>query len=359
MPPTSHTILSGRQHYVAVCFRGLEPQLLAELRQVPGVKIRERDVGEGEISFRFGGAWQVLHQLRVATEIYWRNRYTVPRPKSLLGDQQFRQLVHQIDTVCQQCRESGDTVETFSLSMAGRGSAVIQRLVDQIERATGLAIVTDGVGDLALRLRPAKENYKKVWDLLLRTSARPLATRTWRRFDYPGAINGTIAAALLQMAEIDRSDRLLNLMSGSGTLLAELATAPVQPAVAIGGELLMAPLLGARENLAAAAGTAALLRCDGVAAPFADRSFDLVLADLPWGQLIGTHTEVESLYPLFFAEAFRLLKPAGRLGMITTAQQITEGIIKKEAQKWEMIKMVRVEGDKVSPTLYLLQTLPS
>ena len=349
-------IFSGRQHFVAVCYRGLEPQLLAELRQVPGVKLRERDVGDGEIAFRFGGAWERLHQLNVATEIYWRNRYAVPRPKSLLGHQQFKQLIQQIDVVRHLCEKGGETiVNTFSLSMAGRESAVIQRLVAQIEKETGLAAVTDGAGDLALRLRPAKENYKPVWDLLLRTAVRPLATRTWRRFDYPGAINGTIAAALLQMADIERSDRLLNLMCGSGTLLAELAAQPVQPALAVGGDLLAAPLRGAGDNLAAAGVLAPLLRCDGAAVPFADSSFDLILADLPWGQLIGTHSEVDSLYPLFFKEALRLLPPAGRLGIITTALQVTEGIIKKEAQKWEMIKMVRVEGDRVSPTLFLFQ----
>ena len=46
--------------------------------------------------------------------------------------------------------------------------------------------------------------------------------------------------------------------------------------------------------------------------PFPENSFDVITADLPWGQLIGSHQENEWLYPAVLAEAARVIAQGGR-----------------------------------------------
>jgi len=83
------------------------------------------------------------------------------------------------------------------------------------------------------------------------------------------------------MSRPRRSDRVLNLMCGSGTLLVE-RLARGRPALAVGCDLDPAALAGARRNLASAglAGAVALVRMDATALGVADGQIDVLLADL-------------------------------------------------------------------------------
>jgi 23S rRNA G2445 N2-methylase RlmL len=49
----------------------------------------------------------------------------------------------------------------------------------------------------------------------------------------------------------------------------------------------------------------------------ADGSIDLIMADLPFGQLIGTHANNLTLYPAIIREAARLLSPRGRMVLVS------------------------------------------
>ncbi len=136
--------------------------------------------------------------------------------------------------------------------------------------------------------------------------AAPAGQRAWRVCNRPSAPNATLAHAMVRLSEPQPSDTILNLACGSGTLLAErLALAPASST--IGCDIDPAALDCARQNLAAAGfdRQVRLELWDATRLPLADRSVDVICADLPFGQLSGSHTNNTALYPQIFAEATR------------------------------------------------------
>ena len=132
---------------------------------------------------------------------------------------------------------------------------------------------------------------------------------------------------MVALSAPESGDRYLNLACGSGTLLVErLALGPAR--LAVGCDMATAPLDCARANLRAAGlPGAALLQADVGRLPFADASFDALTADLPFGRLVGSHSDNLALYPRLLAEATRVAAPGARLLLITHEAQLMESAL--------------------------------
>src|SRR5687767_4177221 len=79
---------------------GLEWLAAEELRRRFGRRIEvSNDSSGGRVSFRFQGEIQELNTLRVTQAVFHVQTFDVPRPKALLGDQHFRVVKQNIQTV--------------------------------------------------------------------------------------------------------------------------------------------------------------------------------------------------------------------------------------------------------------------
>lgn len=243
---------------------------------------------------------------------------------------------------------------SFRLSVPGPGSAAVRRLREELAGRTGLADDPDD-GELLLRVRRAHGGGTG-WDLLTRLSPRPLSARAWRVWNLPGALNATIAAAMVELSRPRPSDRVLNLMCGSGTLLVErLARAPA--ASAVGCDLDPAALRGARANLAAAglAGAAALARMDATRLPLLDGRFDVLFADLPYGQRMGSHEGNAALYPAVLEAAARAAAPGAVLLALTHDLRLFERCLRGTGRSWSAERAVQVFQKGHHPVVHLLR----
>jgi SAM-dependent methyltransferase len=140
-------------------------------------------------------------------------------------------------------------------------------------------------------------------------------------------------------------ERYLNLACGSGTLLVErLALGPVR--WALGCDLDAQVLACARANLAAAdlIGRARLIQADAGRLPLPDAACDAITADLPFGQLVGSHAENEQLYPRLLAEATRVAAPGARLVLITHEIRLLDRLLAEPAlaAAWRRAETIRV-----------------
>ena len=302
--------------------------------------------------FRYRGSLHDLLGLRMAVAAYVVIVYDIPRPKALLGHQHLHRLLDAITQV--QSLHPAGAFRTFRFSAAGRESAVFGRLRDEIAAATGLINVPDDA-DLLLRVRPSTFEAE-AWDVLVRLSPRPLATRAWRACDLPGALNATIAAAMVEMMRPRADDRFLNLMCGSGTLLVERLTW-LAAQRAVGCDIDGTALDCARQNVAAAglAGNVELFHMDATRLAFEEGAFDAICADLPWGQLVGSHTANETLYPRVLEEAARVAAPAARLAIITHEVKLFEGLIAGHAHLWTLEDIVKLFQGGLHPRIYMFR----
>jgi tRNA (guanine6-N2)-methyltransferase len=329
---------------------GLEPLARRELRRLgPGARL-EPGEPPGVIAMSYSGELRPLLGLRSVTSVYLAHTFPVPRPKALLGDEQFRAAV----AACEAAMglHPAGSFRTLFLSAAGADSAVLGRLKQELVARLGLEVGAED-GDLLLRLRRGAGGAG--WDLLVRLSPRPLATRPWRVCNLEGALNGPVAHAMAALSEPAPGDRYLNIGCGSGTLLVErLLLGPAR--CAIGCDTSPAALACAAANLEAAglAGRAELHPWDARSLPLADGAVDVVTADLPFGHLVGSHAENLTLYPALLAEAARAARPGARAALLTHEVRLMEGLL-AGSPAWEVASVTRVDVGGLYPRIFLLR----
>jgi len=300
------------------------------------------------IAFNYSGNLEAFTQLRIPTAAYVVLYYHIPRPKALLGHEHFTRLIESIKSVIEQHPAQ---YQTLSISAAGSHSSVMQRIKQDVAHALKLE-VNDDAGDLLLRIRRAKPG----WEVLIRTTSRPLATRNWRMYDMPGALNGSIAYAMAMLCDIKPDDLVLNLMCGSGTLLIESATYQqglISPP--IGFDFNPSALQGAEQNIKAANVPAELVCADVSRIPVGGSQANVILADLPFGQLVGSHAQNKMLYPAVLDTAWRLLKINGLFALITHEVRLINDVLATRQKEWDIVESLMVSQRGYHPRIFLLR----
>ncbi|MCW1968320.1 MAG: hypothetical protein KIH69_009420, partial [Anaerolineae bacterium] len=134
--------------FEAECVEGLEELLADEVRQLQGANNVAH--ARGAVQFSFAGNVGHLHTLKLAQAVYALHTFAVPRPKALLGDQHFRRILSQIDSVLHAWPRQ--TFQTIHLAAAGAESSIMQRLLHSLAQHTHLQPHPDE-GDLWIRVR--------------------------------------------------------------------------------------------------------------------------------------------------------------------------------------------------------------
>jgi tRNA (guanine6-N2)-methyltransferase len=344
----------GPAHPMELVFLpGLAEVVAAEVGERLGPAVRLRPVPGRSDSFLLDlrGPWDRLLGLRTIVAAFAVLTFGVPRPRSLTSGEYLPQIVRAIQAV----RELGPRPGSFRFDAAGVRSAGFRRLAEELARTTGLPHDQDD-GDLVLRFRRAAERPDG-WDVLVRLSTRPLSDRPWRVRNFPGAANATVAAAMARLTRPRPDDRVANLMAGSGTLLIErLLAGPAR--LAVGVDLDRAVLEACRQNLAAAGleGRALLLAGDVADdAWLAHGPYDVLLADPPWGTLVGDHAANQGLYASLLERARRGAAPGARLAVLTHELRLMERCLDRARGLWEPEGVTRVYQKGHHPRIYLLR----
>jgi len=119
----------------------------------------------------------------------------------------------------------------------------------------------------------------------------------------------------------------------------------------------------ARANVAAAGlgASITLERRDATALPLDDGTVDTVAADLPYAMLLGSGTANAELYPALVDEAARVLKPAGRLLVVTTQNRLMASVCEARAEVLRLVERVPFEVPRergtISPSIWALERL--
>lgn len=317
-----------------------------------------------------------LLRLRTVLSVYLLQRFDVPRPRALLGEQNLRAMFDQIDRVL--VLLPPDTYRTFMLGAAGSDSAVMARLKAAIARHTGLREV-EMEGDLLIRIRPTSDSRlptrvgsrkseagsrrDRGWDVLVRLSPRPLATRDWRVCNTPGSLQATVAHAMVMLTRPRPTDVYLNLCCGSGTLLIERALAG-PAAQLIGCDVDRDVLICASRNIAAyrrlvgaRAAEIKLHDWDATQLPLPDAGVDALTADLPFGHRTGSHADNTALYPALMREAARVARPGARFALITAEVRLTEHVLQQLPTLWTRERSLRVNLGGLQPIIHVLRKM--
>jgi tRNA G10 N-methylase Trm11 len=100
------------------------------------------------------------------------------------------------------------------------------------------------------------------------------------------------------------------------------------------------------------------VRMDATALPLRDGSFDVLLADLPYGHRMGSHEDNASLYPAVLAEAARVTAPGGVMVVVTHELRLFERSLRDAARWWSVEHGLQVFQKGHHPVVYLLRRVP-
>ena len=347
--PTSISRMSSMNsvmHYEAEVLPGLEPFATEELRAILGHGAQVSKSENGRIGLEGIVDMHAASTLRTVSAIYLVLVFATPRPKGLLGHQAFTAMTAAAKGIIERNR----AFETLSLDAAGADSAVMQRIKKEFADALRLK-QADDKGDLHVRVRPTKD--KQGWQVLLRLTPRPLVTRAWRQHNFQGALNAAAASVMASLTRPQESDRIINLLCGSGTLLVERAA--LAPYTRLSGvDIDLAVLNLARDHMRLS-GTkdATLIGADARELPYLADTFDVLLADLPFGQLVGSHRENVTLYPAVLAEAGRVATHGARFALITHEKRLIGEVLRAQSI-WSVVRSIEVNLNGLHPQILLL-----
>ncbi len=335
------------REYEAEVVPGIEDLAMRELRRTLGSKlIWMRRARTGFLRFGCAAGPARLDSLRSVIALYAVHHFDIPRPLAFLGQQHFTRL-------CEILRAAADgfgaPASSFGIGAAGSDSPVMLRLRVELGDALGLPYAEDGKGQLYMRLLRGDRGG---WEALLRTTPAPLSKREYREVNVPGALNASVAHTMTRLATAPANATVVNLCSGSATILIEHALSqPTHRTLAIDRD---ATMLAAGKCNAAAAnrGHIAHLLGDARATPLPRQCADLLYADLPFGNLIGTHADNEQLYPAILREAARLARPTAKFIVLTHEIKLLRGCLR--GSDWRIVEEFPITLSGLHPRIFVL-----
>ncbi len=297
------------------------------------------------IRFIYQGQLEDLLHLKTVTAVYIIESFQIPRPKALLGHENFHRILDTIEYVKR--IQPTEAFKTLHISAAGSNSSVMRRIKSELARHARLEVGSNE-GDLFLRVRRVRNQ----WEVLVRVSARPLSTRDWRVCNMEGALNASVAHAMVRLLNLKPEDQLLNLMSGSGSLLIEGATYSDR---LFSCDLETEALQCGSRNIQKAGlhQKVALFQADARVIPIGDGQMSAIVMDLPFGHLIGSHDENVELYPKVLDEAYRVARLGCQLALVTHEKKLMEQLLR--ISNWTCRREIMITLRGLHPHIYLLR----
>ena len=159
------------------------------------------------------------------------------------------------------------------------------------------------------------------------------------------ALRPTIAAAMIELAEIDDTHSVLDPMCGTGTLLLE-AYLKTPNGNFFGSDKSQEAIDMATEILN---GKAVIRRCGLADLDYENGKFDRIISNLPWGKQLDVETAV---YTKNVARLFDWMSDDGMIVLLTPRRDLLEPTLRKLRAKWKATNVL-VQGTWAS--IYVIE----
>ncbi len=316
---------------------GLQQFVLEELKSFKDVRIMARSTIAVYIECPPDYEISQLKSLRSVISVYLIQRDTKYNPKYISNHKSVLGSL-----VAWVTEGSKDTFKTYRLSCAGGDSSEVVEIRDYIQEHFKLVPVEDA--DLEVYIGKVEE----VWEIGVRTTARPLSVRDYRVEHIQGGLNPTVAYAMNRLCRLDAVSSYLNVCSGSGILLIEAGLSNSKLKL-VGFDI------NTKANTAAVRNIKKAGLIQSVEIKTADLKelpnlgmFDVIVADLPFGMQIGKDINLESFYSSFVDYCVARLNPGGRIVVYTTEhvllQQLLDQSVLRITQSFDLKIVTSVQS---------------
>jgi tRNA (guanine6-N2)-methyltransferase len=161
----------------------------------------------------------------------------------------------------------------------------------------------------------------------LRLSDETMRQRTYKMINLPASLKPTVARAIVTLTRPADEDIFLDPMCGAGTILIERAQVG-RYAKLEGGDIDHQAVQATIENFGNRHRPFEIREWDARELPFADGEISAIGSNLPFGKQIGSRADNQLLYPAALAEWSRVLKPGGRMVLLTSEGRLMRSALK-------------------------------
>jgi tRNA (guanine6-N2)-methyltransferase len=159
----------------------------------------------------------------------------------------------------------------------------------------------------------------------------------------PGSLRASVAAALGWLSGPGADDFVVDPMCGAGTILIERAHLG-RYAMLAGFDRDPGAIAAAHENIGPRYRPIGLAEGDATRLPLAAGAATHLVTNLPWGTKYGSHGENRRLYPRLVEEFARVVRPGGRLVMLTAERMLMREVASRGFVRVESVRRVTILG---------------
>jgi hypothetical protein len=159
----------------------------------------------------------------------------------------------------------------------------------------------------------------------------------------PGSLRASIAAALGWLSAPGAEDCIVDPMCGAGTILIERAHLG-RYAMLAGFDRDAGAIAAAHENIGPRYRPIGIALSDALRLPLRTSAATHLVTNLPWGTKYGSHGENRRLYPRLLEEFARVVRPGGRLVMLTAERMLMREVLGLGLVRVESVRRVTILG---------------
>lgn len=316
--------------FFARCLRGLEGIAQEELEKIRGLRIVQQEIRT--LFFDFDGDLDPLLDIRSLDDVFFHvgeieeldhTRISLQKIPEALGSMNL-----DLDTYISKIRAirmlSQHPAFTLTVGLQGKKNfsrfEVAEASLPEFQKELSGEYIPNVQGSKGAELdvRILMESQKL--HVGLRLSDKPLHRRAYKLHNLPGSTKPPLAYALAKLAKIQPGDTVLDPFCGVGTVLVETSLG-FSPAELIGLDRNKESLKLAKLNIQQAKIEADLIEGTATDLPFEKSSIDKIVSNPPWGRQVAKTEDLDLLYSSFFLQAHKVLKPAGRMVLLTDQEE--------------------------------------
>ena len=162
----------------------------------------------------------------------------------------------------------------------------------------------------------------------IKLSENEMAQRPYKQAHIPASLKPTIAYSMVRLSRPHPNDVFLDAMCGAGTILLERALINRYHYL-IGGDISIEALDATVTNFGRKHQPRQFFHWDARILPLQPNTVDKIVCNLPFGETIGNVPQLTNLYRQCFKEYERVLKPRGRMVLLTSQRELFDGELKQ------------------------------
>ena len=314
------------------------------------------DQKPNRILLRYSGALRHLFSLRSAEHVFLvvrtfsnitRSRHTLAIMRKSLGRLDFRPYFALCQSAGLRLRKQVTFRVTSQLSGQRNFRRIdLQRVIEQTLTTYGWRLTDNN---------PALDVWVEVHGddayISIRLSPLKMAQRDYKNAHIPASLKPTVAYGLVQLSDPQPDDIFLDAMCGAGTILIERAFSG-RYRYLLGGDISTEALHAAQINIGKKHRPRQLFHWDAQLLPLAKWSVDKIVCNPPFGEKYGDKFANRTLYRQFLIECERVLKPTGRMVLLTTHHFALENLL-KQRRSFRIVQRLKINLLGQSPWVYL------